>query len=156
MITRRSINKSQSAPAIKSISDYLIEQDRLLDSVSRILTREYDAIKTRQLDDLGVIAEEKSSLMLQLQANDQRIKLHQDAPLLKTEYAGRVNHLKEKLSQCKLMNETNGKLIALSLAANRRLTSVLMGARDRMSRNMTYTDKGTTTATGPLRVNVNA
>ena len=53
------------------------------------------------------------------------------------------------------MNEVNGKLISLALAANRRLSSVLMKARDQMTRNMTYTDKGNTVATGPLRVNTN-
>ena len=54
------------------------------------------------------------------------------------------------------MNETNGKLITLSLSANKRLYDVLMQSRDKYSRNMTYTDKGNTTATSPLRVNINA
>ena len=156
MITRRSINKAKPVSAIKSLEDYLTEQDAILDAVIRILGREYTAIKDRRLEDLETIAEDKSSFMLKLQANDQRLKLHPDAPMLKTVYADRVNALKEKLNQCKTMNETNGKLISLCLAANRRLTSVLMSARDRMSRNMTYNDKGNTTATGPLRVNINA
>lgn len=156
MITRRSINKALPTPAIKTLEDYLDEQDAILDAVMKILSREYTAIKERRLDDLETIAEDKSSFMLKLQANDQRIKLHPDAAMLKTVHADRVAALKEKLTQCKLMNETNGKLISLSIAANRRLTSVLMTARDRMSRNMTYTDKGNTVATGPLRVNINA
>lgn len=154
MITRRSINKAKPVSAIKSLEDYLTEQDAILDAVIRILGREYTAIKDRRLEDLETIAEDKSSFMLKLQANDQRLKLHPDAPMLKTVYADRVNALKEKLNQCKTMNETNGKLISLCLAANRRLTSVLMSARDRMSRNMTYNDKGNTVATGPLRVNI--
>ena len=155
MITRRSINKAK-LPAVRSLNDYLREQDVLLDNVLRVLGQEYRAIKSRQLESLEKIAEEKSSFMLKLQANDQRIKLHPDASQLKTVYIKRVEAIKSKLEQCKIMNETNGKLISLSIAANRRLTSVLMQARDRLSGNMTYTDKGDTVATGPRRVNVNA
>ncbi|MCK0526674.1 MULTISPECIES: flagellar protein FlgN [unclassified Anaerobiospirillum] len=156
MITRRSINKTKAVSAIKTLDDYLDEQDAILDAVMKILSREYQAIKERRLEELETIAEDKSSFMLKLQANDQRLKLHPDAAMLKTVHIDRVNQLKEKLGRCKMMNETNGKLISLSIAANRRLTSVLMSARDRMSRNMTYNDKGNTTATGPLRVNINA
>lgn len=154
MITRRSV--SRAANNVKPLFEYLDEQDNLLESVHKVLTREYNAIKNRRTEELESIAEEKSSLMLQLQANDQRLKLHPEAPRLKGEFMPRVNAVKEKLRQCKLLNETNGKLIALSLAANRRLSSVLMGARDRLSRNMTYNDKGATVATGPLRVNISA
>lgn len=156
MITRRSINKTKAVQAMKTLDDYLDEQDAILDAVIKILNREYQVIKERRLDELETIAEEKSSFMLKLQSNDQRLKLHPDSAMLKTVHLERVNHIKEKLAQCKMMNETNGKLISLSIAANRRLTSVLMSARDRMSRNMTYNDKGNTVATGPLRVNINA
>lgn len=154
MITRRSINRAAST--VKPLSEYLNEQDQLLENVTKVLSREYQAIKNRRIADLENIAEEKSSLMLQLQANDQRLKLHPETARLKTDYLSRVMAVKAKLSQCKMMNETNGKLIALSMAANRRLSSVLMVARDRLSRNMTYNDKGATVATGPLRVNINA
>lgn len=162
MITRRSARANRAnraakkaVPAIRTLRDYLDEQEQLLDQAQKILTREYQAIKDRKLDQLEGIAEEKSSCMLKLQSNDQRLKLHPDAALLKTEYAPRVATIKSKLGQCKMQNETNGKLIQMMIAANRRLTSVLMTARDKMSANMTYTDKGTTVATGPLRVNTN-
>lgn len=150
------MNKGSTAPTIKPLAEYLKEQATLLDNVEKVLQMEYHAIKERKIDSLEGIAEEKSSLMLQLQANDQRLKLHPQAALLKTEYASEVNALKDKLAKCKEINEVNGKLISLCLAANRRLTSVLMTARDKLSRNMTYNDKGTTVATGPLRVNINA
>lgn len=156
MLTRRTMSKGNSAPTIKPLSDYLKEQSNLLDNIERVLQMEHRAIKERKIESLEGIAEEKSSLMLQLQANDQRLKLHPEASLLKTEYAQDVAYLKEKLAKCKEINEVNGKLISLCLAANRRLTSVLMGARDKLSRNMTYTEKGNTVATGPLRVNINA
>lgn len=154
MITRRSINRT--ANSVKPLTDYLNEQDALLDNVSKVLSREYQAIKNRQVDALEAIAEEKSSLMLQLQANDQRLKLHPETARLRTDYLDRVKAVKDKLAKCKMMNETNGKLIALSMAANRRLSAVLMSARDRFSRNMTYDDKGNTVARGPMRVNTNA
>lgn len=151
----RSINR-RAVPAVKTLVDYLNDQDSILDSVIKILAREHNAIKERRLDDLEAIAEDKSSFMLKLQANDQRIKLHPESADLKTKYQDRVTKIKEKLAKCKMMNETNGKLITLSLAANRRLSDVLMQSRDKYSRNMTYTDKGSTKATSPLRVNVNA
>lgn len=154
MITRRSINKAK-VPAIRTLRDYLDEQDHLLDNVMKILTKEYRAIKDRKIELLDAISEDKSSCMLKLQSNDQRLKLHPDAALLKTEYRPRVEEIKAKLKKCKEMNEVNGKLISLALAANRRLHGVLMQSRDKMSRNMTYTDKGNTVATGPLRVNTN-
>lgn len=154
MLTRRSINKAK-VPAVRSLRDYLNEQDQLLDSVIKILNKEFRAIQDHQVDQLAAISEEKSSCMLKLQSNDQRLKLHPDAALLKTEYRPRVEQIKDKLKKCKEMNEVNGKLISLALAANRRLSAVLMNARDQMSRNMTYTDKGDTVATGPLRVNTN-
>lgn len=154
MITRRSINKAK-VPAVRSLRDYLDEQDQLLNGVIKILNKEFRAIQDHQVEQLAAISEEKSSCMLKLQSNDQRLKLHPDAALLKTEYRARVDQIKEKLEKCKEMNEVNGKLISLALAANRRLSAVLMNARDQMSRNMTYTDKGDTVATGPLRVNTN-
>ena len=158
MIARRpfrSINR-KAVPAVKTLVDYLNDQDAILDNVIKILAREYNAIKERRLDELEAIAEDKSSFMLKLQANDQRIKLHADAAQLKTKYPDRVEQIKAKLAKCKMMNETNGKLITLSLSANKRLYDVLMHSRDKFSRNMTYTDKGNTTATSPLRVNINA
>lgn len=59
MITRRSINKAKPVSAIKSLEDYLTEQDAILDAVIRILGREYTAIKDRRLEDLETIAEDK-------------------------------------------------------------------------------------------------
>ncbi len=158
MIARRPIRSlnRKAVPVVKTLVDYLNDQDAILDNVIKILAREYNAIKERRLEELETIAEDKSSFMLKLQANDQRIKLHPESAQLKTKYPERVAQIKEKLAKCKMMNETNGKLITLSLSANKRLYDVLMQSRDKYSRNMTYTDKGNTTATSPLRVNINA
>ena len=155
VMTRRSMQKTKAVPAIRSLRDYLDEQDQILDNVMRVLKKEYKAIKERRLTELEAISEEKSSCMLNLQANDQRLKLHPQAELLKTEYLPRVNAIKAKLTQCKQQNEVNGKLISLAMASNRRLSAVLMNARDKMSKNMTYTDIGNTVVTTPLRVNTN-
>ena len=51
MITRRSINKAK-VPAIRTLRDYLDEQDQLLDSVMKILNKEYRAIKERKIEQL--------------------------------------------------------------------------------------------------------
>ena len=81
MITRRSINKTKAVQAMKTLDDYLDEQDAILDAVIKILGREYQSIKDRRLDDLEAIAEDKSSFMLKLQSNDQRLKLHPDSAM---------------------------------------------------------------------------
>ena len=75
MIARRPIRSlnRKAVPVVKTLVDYLNDQDAILDNVIKILAREYNAIKERRLEELETIAEDKSSFMLKLQANDQRI-----------------------------------------------------------------------------------
>ena len=75
---------------------------------------------------------------------------------LKTDYTQHVRVLRVKLAECKRRNEVNGKLIRLCQASCRRLTSMLMGVRDRMTQSLTYTDKGGMNARQLQRVNISA
>lgn len=150
-------SKFKPRPAkIKPLAAYLSDQEETLKSLKRSLEAERSALKVRNMEGLTEASKLKSSLMVKLQNNDQRIKLHPDAPKLKTEFAKQVVEIKDALADCRLMNESNGKLIHLCINSTRRVTSLLMAIRDSFTMNMTYTDKGCTTATGPERVNVRA
>ncbi len=154
----KKLNRTSRAAAmqVRPLIDYLIEQNNLLDEIGRVLARENRAISARNVEDLTAVTERKSQLMLTLQQNDQKIKLHPDAVKLKGEYAQHVHVLKLKLTECKRRNEVNGKLIRLCQASCRRLSAMLMGVRDKLTASMTYTDKGSVNARSPLRVSVQA
>lgn len=142
--------------AVRSLKDFLNEQSSLLDRLETVISAEYEALKVRNMDDLKTYSELKSDLMLKLQSNDQRIKLHPDVEQLRGEYLTDITIIKNKLLKCKFRNEVNGKLIVFNMQANNRLNAVLMSARDARTRNMTYSGKGYASASGPSRLSVQA
>lgn len=157
MVFEKSIFKpAQVAQKIEPLTSYLDEQDRLLDELEKVLENERISLRDRKMKELGVLTEHKSSLMLKLQSNDQRIKLHPDAALLKNSLLSRVEKIKRSLQLCKRRNEVNGKLIKLCMNTTRRVYSLLMESRDRNTKNMTYTDKGAITARGMMRLSIQA
>lgn len=141
---------------IKPIEVYLLEQEDLLKNIAFLLDAEFKALKQRDFMSLEAIANKKSELMLKLQSNDQRLKLHPNVALLKSQYQGRVQEIKDSLVSCKKKNDLNNRLANLCIAATNRLTSVLMNARDAMTKNLTYTQKGSTSARGPMRLSISA
>lgn len=141
---------------IKPVEFYLDEQDTILDNLQTVIQKEFDCLKERNLTGLTEITKSKSDLMLKLQANDQRLKLHPESPKLKEEYADRVKSIKAKLVKCKHNNETNGKFIKLSQRSLHRLSALLMNMRDAYTRNLTYNAHGEATASGPERLSVSA
>ncbi|MBO6258007.1 MAG: flagellar protein FlgN [Succinivibrio sp.] len=157
MVFEKSIFKpAQVAQQIGPLTSYLDEQDRLLDELCRVLENERISLRDRKMKELGSLTEHKSSLMLKLQSNDQRIKLHPDAALLKSSLRSRVEKIKLSLQMCKRRNEVNGKLIKLCMNTTRRVYSLLMESRDRNTKNLTYTDKGSITARGMMRLSIQA
>jgi flagellar biosynthesis/type III secretory pathway chaperone len=147
---------SQAAVKAKPVTQCLKAQEDLLAELEDLLSKEHVALRHRDLDMLNAVSARKSSLMVTLQGNDQRIRLNPQAALLKTVYKGRVDAIKAALERCKRLNAVNGRLINLNLNATMRLSSVLMSTRDRSTMNMTYTDKGRTRASGPVRLSVEA
>ena len=105
---------------------------------------------------LKPLSEQKSHLMVKLQSNDQKLKLHPDVALLKTEYAAEVTIIKNMMASCKYQNEVNGKLITMCMQSNNRLQALLVGVRDVVTKNMTYNAKGNASARGPVRLSVEA
>lgn len=157
MVFEKSIFKPGAvASEILPLNTYLDEQDKLLDELGKVLDNERIFLRDRRMKELNAVTEHKSSLMLKLQSNDQRIKLHPDAAQLKTTFSGRVERIKNSLRLCKRRNEVNGKLIKLCMNTTRRVYSLLMESRDRNTKNLTYTDKGSITARGLARLSIQA
>lgn len=151
------IRRVRSEPKkVLPIEDYLKEQNKILDEVGRVLKDEFTTIKARNVPQLQNLVERKSALMVKLRQNDQRIKVHPEVERLREDLKDRVGEIKAKLVTCKRQNETNGRFISICMASTRRLSAMLMGARDQATRNMTYDDKGSASATGPERLSVQA
>jgi flagellar biosynthesis/type III secretory pathway chaperone len=142
--------------AIAPIINYLTAQVDTLSKLEVVIDKEYTALKERHFDELGPISTLKSDLMLKLQGNDQKLKMHPDVELLKTQYVTEVNIIKNKMSKCKFRNEINGKLIKFCMQSSNRLQALLVGVKYVVTRNMTYTNKGNATARGLSRLSVSA
>ena len=140
----------------KPVSVYLKEQEQLLGDLGALLKSERIALRHRDIATITALSERKSQLMVQLQGNDQKIRLNPQAALLKTAFASRVRGIKDALCGCKRLNEINGRLSMLLLTSTRRAAGVLMQVRDSATMNLTYNDKGTTQARGPVRLSIEA
>ncbi len=152
----RKVSPAGVKQQVKPIKDYLLIQTEVLNNLEQVISREYIALKERHFDQLQSISTEKSDLMLKLQANDQKLKLHPEVQELKGKYSSDVLIIKNKMKKCHFRNEVNGKLITMCMQSSNKLQALLVGARDMVTRNMTYTSKGSATARGPLRVSVSA
>ena len=141
---------------VEPLKYYLDLQESILDKLTRVIQSEYEALRDRMVARLSELSSAKSDLMLKLQSNDQKIKLHPDVDKLKTEFAANVLILKDKLKKCKFRNEVNGRLIVMNMQASNKLKAVLLEARDANPRNMTYNAKGSASAKGPSRLTISA
>lgn len=141
---------------VEPIKYYLDLQNTILDKLAKVIQSEYEALRDRMVTQLAQLSSAKSDLMLKLQANDQKIKLHPEVSKLKTEYAPTILIIKDKLKKCKFRNEVNGRLIVMNMQASNKLKAVLMEARDVTTRNMTYNAKGAASAKGPSRLSISA
>ncbi len=152
----KKITPNTQEAAVKPIKDYLRMQDKVLSCLEQVISREYQAMKDRHFELLQGLSTEKSDLMLKLQSNDQKLKLHPEVGSLKTKYSAEVLIIKNKMKKCHFRNEVNGKLITMCMQSSNRLQALLVEARDLVTRNMTYNNKGSASARAPLRVSVSA
>jgi len=152
----KKISTKASTQAVKPLSDYLGLQTEVLNHLEVVIGKEYIALKDRHFDQLQSLSTEKSDLMLRLQANDQKIKLHPEVALLKSKYSAEVLIIKNKMKKCHFRNEVNGKLITMCMQSSNKLQNLLIEARDMVTRNKTYNCKGSATVRAPLRVSVSA
>ena len=81
-------NKVNPTPnTVRPLADFLKEQEMILDKLVRVIDSEFKALKERDMAQLNALSMHKSDLMVKLQSNDQRIKLHPDVATLKTDFA---------------------------------------------------------------------
>ncbi|MBP5244129.1 MAG: hypothetical protein J6Z28_05375 [Succinivibrio sp.] len=93
----KKITPNTQEPAVKPIKDYLMMQDKVLSCLEQVISREYLALKERHFELLQGLSTEKSDLMLKLQSNDQKLKLHPEVGTLKTKYSAEVLIIKNKM-----------------------------------------------------------
>ena len=141
---------------VNPITMYIKKQVDTLIKLEQVLLEENKALKEREYSRLQPVSHLKSDLMLQLQAIDQKLKLHPQMALLKTEYAKEVADIKNRMKRCQYRNAVNGKLIVMSMQTANKLRSLFVNAKDLITRNMTYNAKGSASARPPERVSVSA
>ena len=140
--------------AERAITEILKAQDNLLIELSKILQEEFALLKERKALDLPSLNERKSKCLIDLQTNDQSLKIHSQRARLGQDLLKIKNMLTDKLKACQEQNDINGRLIELNLAANRRLASALIQIRD--TSTMTYDDKGNKNALRGRHLNIDA
>ncbi len=118
------------------------QQIQQLDELSQLLTQEKEILQHHKPNDLIQITQTKNDLLLAIKALDDVISENttftQDKAegKLKDDFAA----LEEKLNQCKLQNEVNGKIIQQSQLAVERMKTTLLESHNRSS--ITYDGKG--------------
>lgn len=137
-----------------SLTELLQSQDALLDNLLALLQQEKELLQQRQALALPDLAKSKQQLLEQLQYQDHCIAEHSERERLTGDLQPSREALMHKLQQCQERNEVNGKLIEMSLTANRRLGTALTQVRDRNS--LTYDQRGTPRAAGGLNLNIKA
>lgn len=87
-------NKTTPQNTVRPLKDYLDGQKEILEKLEKVIQAEYESLKDRHLENLKPLSEMKSDLMLKLQSNDQRIKLHPEVAKLHTEFYQRLPSLR--------------------------------------------------------------
>lgn len=115
-----------------------------LTAVIELLSAERNALKQRDIDALGQVAQQKSTLLSQIQARDSEI-----TALFQQQQHDQPHELEQEiktlLAECKQLNEINGQAIELSLLSLSRLHAAMAQAQGQGS--VTYDNKGQTQAT---------
>lgn len=140
--------------AERPIVEILKAQDGVLDRLAQILKNEFALLKERKALDLTKINEEKSQCLLELQQNDQSLRLHSQKERLTTDLVKIKDLLNNKLKECQKQNNINGRLIEINLAANRRLAQALIEIKDVST--MTYDNSGNKNAIRGAHLNFDA
>lgn len=126
----------------KTLPELLARQKEVLKQINALLLEEFGALKERQAFSLPAIDKKKQVLLNELTANDKTIGSLPNKDELKTIYLKDREEIQDLLKECHRQNSVNGKLIVMSMAANRRLGMTLSKIKDRNS--MTYDDRGST------------
>ncbi len=137
---------------MSKLDELLNEQLGLVTAIKELLAEEFVVLKERRAFSLPEIEKRKQSLLETITANDKTISEQPDRDRLKNDLKQAKEHIVDILKECHRQNAVNGKLIQMSMVANRRLGQVLSQIKDRNS--MTYTSEGSTTTSSSSGLNI--
>lgn len=126
----------------KTLPDLLHLQSSNIDKLEQLLIDEKAALEARDMTSLETVSVEKQNLITKIAELDSQINQHQDANLIKDEYAEEKQQLETQLEFCQELNDINGKIIELNLRNSKRLTDTII--RSRSQNNITYDKSGRT------------
>lgn len=132
------------------IAKLLDQQHAHLAVLKQIILREKGALVDQNADLLFSLAEQKSSCLHELKANDDLLANHSDKSLLtsQVELSHKMAAVKEALAECKDLNAQNASLIEMNLASLNRFAQALQASRN--ATTLTYNDKGRTSTLSSL------
>lgn len=132
------------------IAKLVDQQHAHLAVLKQIILKEKGALVDQNADLLLSLAEQKSTCLQALKANDDLLASHSDKALLteQVELSDKMAVVKEALAECKDLNAQNASLIEMNLASLNRFAQALQASRN--ATTLTYNDKGKTSTFSSL------
>lgn len=132
------------------IAKLVDQQHAHLAVLKQIILKEKGALVDQNADLLLSLAEQKSTCLQELKANDDLLANHSDKALLtsQVELSHKMAVVKEALAECKDLNAQNASLIEMNLASLNRFAQALQASRN--ATTLTYNDKGRTSTLSSL------
>ncbi|MCS3455444.1 flagella synthesis protein FlgN [Aeromonas sp. BIGb0405] len=125
-----------------SLAALLQQQHDQLTQMQGLLSEEFELLKQRRALELPTLAERKQQLLGAIEALDTSLAQQPDLQDRLAHQPDIMARIADALVACQQQNDTNGRLLELSIVSNRRLAGFLNQLRDRNS--LTYDAKGNT------------
>ncbi|MGY3869206.1 flagella synthesis protein FlgN [Aeromonas crassostreae] len=124
------------------LAELLQRQHDQLAQMQALLTEEFALLTQRRALELPPLAQRKQQLLGAIEALDETLVQQPDLPAQLASQPELMARITDSLAACQQQNDINGRLLELSMVANRRLAGFLSQLRDRNS--LTYDAKGNT------------
>ncbi|MFG0834974.1 flagella synthesis protein FlgN [Aeromonas bivalvium] len=124
------------------LAELLQRQHDQLAQMQALLTEEFALLTQRRALELPPLAQRKQQLLGAIEALDDTLTQQPDLPAQLASQPDLMARITDSLAACQQQNDINGRLLELSMVANRRLAGFLSQLRDRNS--LTYDAKGNT------------
>lgn len=125
-----------------NLAELLQRQHDQLAQMQALLTEEFALLTQRRALELPPLAQRKQQLLGAIEALDETLVQQPDLPAQLASQPDLMARITDSLAACQQQNDINGRLLELSMVANRRLAGFLSQLRDRNS--LTYDAKGNT------------
>ncbi len=139
-----------------ALKDLVAFQLQSAKSLSLLLEREKQAITQRISKQIEAIANEKITLINQLQTTDERIKRHPDVKTLTDDPALKpyVDEIRSVIHDCQQANEVNGEALKNAQLSFNKLNNLMKQSQGKLG--MTYNADGQTQNVSTLGTNIKA